>query len=103
MPTDPPRSGLVAWREVLDRIDQALTESLARTAAPQMPPDSSAAATHAVMLALEQLADRQARLQAILDRAAQDAARAEAALAGEAEDLERWLREGRATRAADAP
>jgi hypothetical protein len=84
--------------EVLDRIEQALAESLARAATVEVPPEAPGGASHAAKLALDLLAERQGRLQAILDRAGQDAAQAEAALAGEAEDLERWLREGRAAR-----
>jgi hypothetical protein len=84
--------------EVLDRIGQALQESLERTAAPEPRPEAPGTAGHAAKRALDLLAERQGRLQASLDRAGEDAARAEAALAAEAEDLERWLREGRAAR-----
>jgi hypothetical protein len=84
--------------EVLDRIEQALRESLDRAAALETGPEAPGGAAHAAKLALDQLAERQGRLQAILDRTEQDATRAEAALAAEVEEIERWLREGRAAR-----
>jgi hypothetical protein len=84
--------------EVLDRIDQALAESLAR-AALEAPPETPGGVVHAARLALEVLSERQGRLQAILDCAAQEAGQADAALAGAMEGLEKWLQEGRAARA----
>jgi hypothetical protein len=84
--------------EVLDRIEQALKESLARAEPPQSRPETPGEATQAVKQALDQLAERQGRLQTVLDRAGEDASRAETALTVEVEDLERWMREGCAVR-----
>jgi hypothetical protein len=83
---------------VLDRIDQALADSLARAAALETPPEAPGGAVHAVRLALEVLTERQGRLQAILDRAGQEAGQADAALAGAMGDLEKWMRESCAAR-----
>jgi hypothetical protein len=97
MPTVPAQPGaVVAWMEVLDRIEQALAESLARAAALDRPAEASGGAVHAVRLALEVLGERQARLQAILDRAGQEAGQADAVLAGAMAGLEKWLQENRA-------
>jgi hypothetical protein len=98
MASVPPQPPLVAWMEVLDRIEQAVQESLARAAGPEPPPETPGGASHVAKLALEVLTARQDRLQAILDRAGQDAARADAALTGEVEEVERWLLEGCAVR-----
>jgi hypothetical protein len=99
MPTlSPQPPPVVAWMEVLDRIEQALTESLARATVPETDSEPPGEAGHAVKLALDVLAQRQGRLQAILERAEQETGRTDAALQAAAEDLERWRQEGRAAR-----
>jgi hypothetical protein len=81
-----------AWREVLDHIDRALAESLARLAEPAQAPAAPSAG-----VPLDGLDARLAALQERLDRVGQDAARAEANLGAELAVLERWLvAEGRA-------
>ncbi len=97
MPTAAAQPGPVgAWMEVLDRIEQALAESLARAAALDVPAEAPGGTVHVVKLALEVLDERQARLQAILDRAEQQAGEADAALAGAIAGFEKWLQESRA-------
>jgi hypothetical protein len=82
--------------QVLDRIEQALAESLARAALPAdepaLPPAGAADA------ALGALDGRLAEMEACLERAEREAAGADAPLAAEAEALRGWLAALAATR-----
>ena len=74
--------------QVLDRIEQALTESLARMPSLEPPVASTASAEASPTLAA--LAKHLAHLQERLDRAEQQAAQADIALAAEAGAVDEW-------------
>jgi hypothetical protein len=87
----PPRTesrAVVAWMEVLDRIEHSLGESLATDPVANIPalPVMSEPGSP-----LQRLDERLAGLQACLDRAEANAATIDAALQGEAEYLRRYL------------
>jgi hypothetical protein len=95
MPAEP--APAVSWMQVLDRIEQALAESLARAALPEEgaaagPPAGAAEA------ALAALDGRLAQMEGCLERAEGEAAGADALLAAEAEGLRGWLAALTATR-----
>jgi hypothetical protein len=82
--------------QVLDRIEQALAESLARATLPaDDPPAPPAGAAEAALAALD---GRLAEMEACLERAEREAAGADAPLAAEAEALRGWLTALAATR-----
>jgi hypothetical protein len=91
MPAEP--APAVSWMQVLDRIEQALAESLARAALPEEGP--SAGAAEAALAALD---GRLAQMEGCLERAEREAAGADALLAAEAEALRGWLATLAATR-----
>jgi hypothetical protein len=78
--------------QVLERIEQALAESLARAALPE------AQAPDAAEAALAGLDGRLAEMEACLERAGREAAETDALLAAEAEALRGWLATLAATR-----
>ena len=82
--------------DLLDRIEQALAESLARAALPNEGPAAGAAG--AAEAALAALDGRLAQMEGCLERAEQEAAGADALLAAEAEALRGWLATLAATR-----
>jgi hypothetical protein len=87
----PPRTesrAVVAWMQVLDRIEHSLGESLATD------PEANFPALPAVSergSPLQQLDERLDGLQASLDRAEANAATIDTYLQGEAEHLQRYL------------
>jgi hypothetical protein len=91
MPAEP--APAVSWMQVLDRIEQALAESLARAALPDEGP--AAGAAEAALAALD---GRLAQMEGCLERAEREAAGADALLAAEAEALRGWLAALAATR-----
>lgn len=95
MPAEPAPG--VSWMQVLDRIELALAESLARAALPEggQPPAPPAGAAEAALSALD---GRLAEMEACLERAEAEAAGADALLAAEAEALRGWLATLAATR-----
>ena len=94
MPAEPAPG--VSWMQVLDRIEQALAESLVRAALPADGP--TAPPTGAAEAALGALDGRLAEMEACLERAEREAAGADALLAAEAEALRGWLAALAATR-----
>ena len=87
MPAEPAPG--VSWMQVLERIEQALAESLARAALPTDEP--AATPVGAAEAALAALGGRLAEMEACLERAEREAAGADAPLAAEAEALRGWL------------
>jgi hypothetical protein len=83
-------SPLKAWMQVLDRIEQALAESLTLSAElpPTTPGSEGTTETHLAM-ALQD--ESLSHLQTSLGRAAQIATAADVALMAEAGTLEAWL------------
>jgi hypothetical protein len=83
--------------QVLERIEQALAESLARAALPDegQPAAPPAGAAEAALSALD---GRLAEMEGCLERAEREAAGADAVLAAEAEGLRGWLAALAATR-----
>jgi hypothetical protein len=85
------------WADVLDRVQQALTqvlkETIERERALQTPPPTDAAAERVEVgqQHLTQLDEHLCGLQACAGKAAENAAQTEAALAAAEEALKRWL------------
>jgi hypothetical protein len=85
---------VVAWMQVLDRIEQTLGESLAvdqEAAIPAFPPVPESGSLW------QQLDDRLARLQNSLDQAGSNAAAIDAYLQAEAVEMQRYLDKVRAS------
>jgi hypothetical protein len=81
---------VVAWMEVLDRLETTLDRSLALAGepAPAVPPEDRPAAERTP---LRRLDERLAALEAALDRAEANAAEVDAQLAAEAERAQRCV------------
>ncbi len=83
---------IAVWMKMLDDIDQALAESLARAVEQPVSPAVTDENIGAALQAMRRLDERLANLQARLDRAAVGAAGTDAALAGQAAVLDNWQR-----------
>ena len=83
-----------SWLQVLEKIETALTESVARSAEPAQASEADAAPAArdvAWQEALARLDDRIAALSDCAGRATRSAAAVDAALGEGASDLDRWL------------
>ncbi len=89
-PTAGPAAGL-SWMQVLDRIEEALAQSLARATLPEAAAPGAGPPGGNVEASLRALDERLAQVQACLARAEQGAAEADALLAAEAAALRGWL------------
>jgi hypothetical protein len=78
------------WQGVLGQIQQSLEQSLEQSGALEPPPESPGD-PHALAVILQRLEQRLNRLEAFLQGAENEAARADSLLGAEVQALEQWL------------